>query len=143
MRPKYCTSYLPMLLPVCVGLVMIFACMFTIRFKIILLMILDIILVSMLVFAAYGGYPELTDTELVCRNAIYRFWSRHCRYEDIDKVVYCRVAGTVLLVYLKGNKRRRGHSMSCMKGTGWSRRQAELRSKGVTVERPTTLRGQW
>lgn len=143
MRPKYCTSYLPMLLPVCVGLVMIFACMFTIRFKIILLMILNIILVSMLVFAAYGGYPELTDTELVCRNAVYRFWSRHYRYEDIEKVVYCSFGSTAIHVYLKGAKRRKGHAMTCMAGKDVDDFIAELRSKGVTVERPTTLRGQW
>lgn len=143
MRPKYCTSYLPMVFPICVFGVMIFIYSFSIRFIVISLMVLYIILVSMLVFAAYGGYPELTDTELVCRNAVYRFWSRHYRYEDIEKVVYCSFGSTAIHVYLKGAKRRKGHAMTCMAGKDVDDFIAELRSKGVTVERPTTLRGQW
>lgn len=122
---------------------MIFIYSLTIRFTVILLMILCIILISLVGCKTYGGYPELTDTELVCRNIVYRFWSRHYRYEDIEKVVYCSFGPTAIYVYLKGAKRRKGHAMTCMAGKDVDDFIAELRSKGVTVERPTTLRGQW
>lgn len=143
MRPKYLNSYSDLLIMTGVMVFLLFMYSFQYSLEMMVKLICGAIFILLMFATRYCGYPELTDTELVCRNAIYRFWSRHYRYEDIDKVVYCRVAGTVLLVYLKGNKRRRGHSMSCMAGKDVDDFIAELRSKGVTVERPTTLRGQW
>ena len=61
----------------------------------------------------------MTDTELICRNVIYRFWSKHYKYEDIAKVVYCSMGPSGIRISerekveksssykLHGRKRRR------------------------------------
>lgn len=142
MKHKYLTTLSPIYIPLVfyMLLVCIYSTMYPMR--IIIRLLLFFIVFSVLIFQAYGGYPELTDTELVCRNAIFRCWSRRYRYEDIAKIVYWRMGPSGIYVYLKGVKRRKLHRLSCMEGKDVDDFLEELRSKGITVERPTTFRGQ-
>ena len=136
-------SYSDLLIMTGVMVFLLFMYSFQYSLEMMVKLICGAIFILLMFATRYCGYPELTDTELVCRNAVYRFWSRHYRYEDIEKVVYCSFGSTAIHVYLKGAKRRKGHAMTCMAGKDVDDFIAELRSKGVTVERPTTLRGQW
>ena len=136
-------SYSDLLIMTGVMVFLLFMYSFQYSLEMMVKLICGAIFILLMFATRYCGYPELTDTELVCRNAIYRFWSRHYRYEDIEKIVYCSFGSTAIHVYLKGAKRRKGHAMTCMAGKDVDDFIAELRSKGVTVERPTTLRGQW
>ena len=142
MSHKYLSSYNVLIIIGGVPALFLLGCAFIYPLKLVLLLIGAEILFFLLGATCNGGYPELTDTELICRNVIYRFWSKHYKYEDIAKVVYCSMGPSGIYVYLKGKKWRKAHRTSCMEGKDVDDFLEELRSKGITVERPTTFRGQ-
>ncbi len=57
----------------------------------------------LLMAAAYWGFPEITNTHLEIRNVLYRFYRKRYAYDDIRKVVICRVPyhSPCVRIYLK------------------------------------------
>ncbi len=88
----------------------------------------------LIMVAIFGGYPVLTENELVIRNVLYRSYKKRFAYDDIRKVEICHGDPThspCLKIYLHSTPLSVHCDIDCMSQSVIPEFIAGLSSKGV------------